>query len=99
MFHSLNSLGAQNNSITIRTFVLKAAVTKKHTVQLPKKVLKKKRKMKREEKKRHTVFPILGSLAPTGIISCMPVCTNGKTIGTLSASRIILLPLYTSSTV
>lgn len=54
MFHSLNSLGAQNNSITIRTFVLKAAVTKKHTVQLPKKVLKK--KMKNEKRRKEKAY-------------------------------------------
>nr|GMD45400.1 hypothetical protein Iba_chr10dCG9680 [Ipomoea batatas] len=36
-----------------------------------------------------------GNLAPIGIISCMPVCTNGTTIGIQSASRINLpMPLF-----
>lgn len=39
----------------------------------------------------HTILPILGKLAPIGIISCMPVCTKGITIGTVSASRTNLL--------
>jgi hypothetical protein len=37
-----------------------------------------------------TVLPIRGTLAPTGIISCIPVCTKGTTIGRVSASKINL---------
>lgn len=41
----------------------------------------------------HTVLPIRGILAPIGMISCIPICTNGTTKGILSASRINLLRL------
>lgn len=34
-----------------------------------------------------TVLPILGMLAPIGMMSCIPLCTNGTTMGILSASR------------
>lgn len=37
-----------------------------------------------------TVLPILGMLAPIGMMSCIPLCTNGTTMGILSASRTIL---------